>query len=104
MPKRPTNTTVTITVDGDHSFTFRSGDITARIARQVRQATGMSLMKAMRLLGEEPDLDVLAAVCYAGALQTNPSYPFDEIEQLITYDADYDASIDDVEEGDDPEE
>ena len=48
---------------GERSFVFRPGEITARISRQVRAATGgIGILKALTALDSEPDLDILAAI------------------------------------------
>lgn len=77
---------ITINV-GDQTFVFRPGEITARISRQVRAAThGLGILKALSTLDTEPDLDILAAICYAAQLQTDPDRAdYDKIEESFTY-------------------
>ena len=72
---------------GDQTFIFRPGEITARISRQVRGATGgLGILKALSTLETEPDLDILAAICYAAQLQTDPgTADYDKIEASFTY-------------------
>ena len=79
---------VTIGVDGE-PFEFRPGEINGRIVRMVRAATGLSVARALQTLADDPDVDVLAAVVFAAALQADPTADFDRIEGICTYDAEY---------------
>lgn len=78
------STAVIITVDGK-AYEFRPGDVTGKIARLVRHATGMSLSKAMQQLVDDADLDNLAVVMYAASLQAGSPESFEEIEESISY-------------------
>lgn len=93
MNKPASPMVITITIDENTSFELRPDEITATISRKVREATGISLRKAMELLSSDPDLDVFAAICYAAALQTNPNYPFDDIEAKLTYDTSLEVDV-----------
>ncbi len=72
---------------GEQTFVFRPAEVTARISRQVRGATGgLGILKALSTLETEPDLDILAAICYAAQLQTDPDKAdYDKIEASFTY-------------------
>lgn len=71
---------------GGKSYIFRPSEITPRIARRVRQETGMALMTAISALSDSPDLDVLSVICYAAALQTDPdSASLDDIDESFNY-------------------
>lgn len=47
-----------VTVDGD-VFEVRLGDVTPALAAEVRKNTGMSFMKLMQTLSDDPDIDLL---------------------------------------------
>lgn len=87
---------VTITVDGT-AYTFYPERITAEIARQVRQASGMSVLRAVQSFESDPDIDVVAVVCYAAALQQNMKVEFASIEQSLSYGSEItvDAGVED---------
>lgn len=89
---------VTITVDGT-DYTFYPERVTAEIARQVRQAAGMSVLRAVQSFESDPDIDVVAVVCYAAALQQNQKADFATIEQTLTYGSE--ITVDAGVEGDD---
>lgn len=92
MPKPPEPTpSVTLNVPGkddgdDHVFVFRPGDVTPKIARRIRSETGMSILQAQRLLETDPDLDVLATICFAARLIETGTAVLADIEELLDYD------------------
>lgn len=51
---------IRMTLDGQ-AYEARMGDMTASLARELRAGTGMSFMTLMSTLGDDPDLDVVAA-------------------------------------------
>lgn len=87
----------TIVVDG-RRYEFRPDRITGTITGRVRAATGLSLARAAQTLIDDPDIDVLAAVCYAAALQTDRTVTYEQVADSITY-----QSAVTVEIGDDPD-
>ena len=89
---------------GEQTFVFRPGEVTARISRQVRAATGgLGILKALTALDSEPDLDILAAICYAAQLQTDPDKAdYDTLEKSFTYADEITMEVDD-EDDDSPE-
>lgn len=101
-PSNPSNPPNVVIRVGDTFYNFRPGEITARIARRVRQETGMSLVRAQELLAEQPDLDVFATVCFAAALQTDPARAsLDEIDEQLSYVSEIEVTVQDAGEGDD---
>ena len=88
---------------GDTKFIFRPGEITPKISRRVRTETGMGLLQALTMLGTEPDIDILAAICFAAAIQTDPdNADLAKIDEAFNYTSDVTLDIVD-EEDDDPE-
>ena len=46
----------------------------------------MGLVKALTLMNEEPDLDVLATICFAADLQTDPdNADLEVIDEAFSY-------------------
>ena len=88
---------------GEQTFVFRPAEVTARIARQVRVATGgLGVLGALSALETEPDLDILAAICYAAQLQTDPDgADYAKIEASFTYADEVIMEIEDEDKDDD---
>lgn len=76
--------TIVLTV-GDETYRFRWDEITASVSRRVRAATGMSLFETLNLLEGDIDIDVVAAVVFAAALQAGDTVTLAEIEGKIGY-------------------
>lgn len=93
-------TSITLKVDGER-YTFYPERVTAKIARLVRQASGMSIAQASVGFSESPDIDALAVIVYAAALQAGRDVSFTEIEENITYGSA--LEVETSEEVDDPE-
>lgn len=99
MPKYEGPEQVKITAEGK-SYIFRPGEITPRIARKVRQTTGMALMKALQDMAETGDIDALSVVMYAAELQTDPSAAdFEAIEDSFSYTSEIEVEFPTEEDG-----
>jgi len=88
MAKAQIDTSVIVIVVDGTKYELRPGALTGKIVRKVRETTGRSLQSAMNDLAEDPDLDSLAIVCYAAALQSRGKADFDKIESSISYSSD----------------
>lgn len=75
---------VVITVD-DVDYRFYPERITGLVAGKVRAATSRSVQSAVQALADDPDLDVLAVLCFAAALQTDPTASYETIAGSISY-------------------
>ena len=94
---------VIITIDGK-KYRYRPGSVTSKIARRVRQHTGSGLINALTAMTETPDIDMLATICYAAALQTDfDTANLDEIDDSLSYDAEIEIEFPDNDDDDDPE-
>lgn len=104
--KTPTYTgpeVMEIGIDG-RTFRFRPNEITAKVARRVRQDAGMSIQKAMSLLDTDADIDVLATIAFAGAVQSDPkTADIDDIDNLLSYGSDVTLEFPEEEEASSPE-
>lgn len=69
---------VKITFDGQE-YVVKAGDITAQIARQFRREVGMSFMKVIEELQEDPDIDSVAAVVWLARLIGGEDVTLDEV-------------------------
>ena len=93
----------------ERAFRLRPGEVTARIARLVRIATdGVSAMKILSMLETDPDIDLIAGLCFIAELQTNPdTADYKKLEDWITYESvfslDEDNNDEDDEDDNDPE-
>ena len=93
----------------ERAFRLRPGEVTARIARLVRIATdGISAMKILSMLETDPDIDLIAGLCFIAELQTNPdTADYKKLEDWITYESvfslDEDNNDEDDEDDNDPE-
>ena len=88
---------------GDTKYIFRPGEITPKISRKVRSETGMGLLQALTMLGSEPDIDILAAICFAAALQTDfNKADLADIDEAFNYTTDVTLDVTN-EEDEDPE-
>ena len=90
----------------ERAFRLRPGEVTARIARLVRIATeGVSAMKVLSMLETDPDIDLIAGLCFIAELQTNPdTADYKKLEEWITYESVFSVDEDDEDEGDDDQE
>ena len=85
-------------------YRYRPGAVTSKNARRVRQHTGSGLINALTAMTETPDIDMLATICYAAALQTDfNTASLDEIDEAFSYDADIEIEFPDSDDDDDPE-
>ena len=85
-------------------YRYRPGAVTSKIARRVRQQTGGGLLDALTALSETPDIDMLATICYAAALQTDfNTASLDEIDEAFSYDAEIELEFPGSDDDDDPE-
>lgn len=92
-----------ITVESE-TFVFRPSEVTAKIARKVRQATGLSIMRCQAMLVDEneSDIDILSTVLYAAALQTSPDRAdLDRIDDMLTYAAEVTVEYNELDPGGD---
>jgi hypothetical protein len=72
-------------VVGDDEYEFRPQDMTPKIARRVRLDTGMSAAAAHREMGQDPDIDVVAVLCYAAALQSGANPNWDKFSEGLSW-------------------
>lgn len=109
MPKKipkPAERVLRLTIsypDRSRTVEFRPAEMTPKISRKVRQETGVSVAKAMVLVETDPDLDLIAAIVYAGALQADMTADLEELEEWVTYDAEYEVDFGAETETSDPE-
>lgn len=76
------DTGVRVTLDGE-TFEVRLGDMTAPLARGLRQATGLSWMRLMRELASDPDIDSLSALVWLARRIRGEQVAFDDVQ--VTY-------------------
>lgn len=81
------DTTITIKIDGE-SYTVRPSEVTAKMAGQLRKQSGMSVRSVMVAAGDDPDLDVVAALVWLARRQRGEKVTWDEVAEAITYDSD----------------
>lgn len=72
------DTGVRLTIDGE-VFEARVGDVTSVIARELRQASGMSFMKLINTVGEDPDIDVVSAFVWVARRIKGEQVAFDDV-------------------------
>lgn len=72
-------------VVGDDEYEFRPDDMTPKVARRVREDTGMSAAAAHRQLSTDPDIDVVAVLCYAAALQSDVDVDWDKFSDGLSW-------------------
>lgn len=65
---------------------YLRGRNTARIVRDVRQMTGMSVNHAEQLITSDPDVDVMATLLCAAMLQSGVRPDFEDLLDRITGD------------------
>lgn len=90
------NTTLTIKVDGQPTYTLRFNDLSAVDAAACRRETGLSLAGVMQAGMKDPDLDVIAAIAWLARRQAGDDVPFEEVAAEFTYDRDYEQSDDEA--------
>lgn len=72
-------TVLHLSFDGK-SYPYERGNNTARLVRQVRQVTGVSILEAERALnGDGADIDVALVLYYAAALQAGEDPNFEAL-------------------------
>lgn len=76
--------TLMLSFDGDE-YPFVYGRCTARILRDVRRVTGMTVPKALELFGSEPDIDVIVTLYMAAAMQSGVTPDFDSLLDAVSY-------------------
>ena len=69
---------------GDNEYTLRIGQVTGRQRMKVREATGVSLMTALAQLSTSPDLDTVAVLYYAAAIQAGADPNWNTIIDSVT--------------------
>lgn len=79
----PVNTLM-LSFDGDE-YPFVYGRCTARILRDVRKATGMTVPRAMELLGTEPDIDAVVTLFVAAAMQAGATLDVERLFDEVSY-------------------
>ena len=72
---------------GDHTYTLRVSQVTGRQRMKVRSVTGVSLMEALAQLGTQPDLDTVAVLYYAAAIQSGEDPNWNTIIDSVTPEA-----------------
>ena len=71
---------------GDHKYVLRPSQLTVRQRLQIRDVTGMSVPKAMGLLSKDADVDVVAVLYYAAAIQGGDDPNWNTILDSVTAD------------------
>jgi hypothetical protein len=71
---------------GDNTYTLRVGQVTGRHRMKVRSVTGVSLMESLAQLGTQPDLDTVAVLYYAAAVQAGDDPNWNTIIDSVTPD------------------
>lgn len=71
---------------GDHQYTLRPGRLTVRQISHVRKVTGQSPTSAMAELANDPDLDVVAVLYFAAAVQAGEDPNWNTIIDSATRD------------------
>lgn len=69
---------VRITLDGE-SYTLRIGDVTPAMARELRRETGHSFMALVNLLGDDPDIDVIAEAVWVARRMAGDEVALDDV-------------------------
>lgn len=96
-------TTITIKVD-DETYTVRPSELNAKLAGQLRKESSMSVRSVMVAAGEDPDLDVIAALVWLARRQRGEDVSWDEVAEAISYDSDFGATDEpEPEDADSPE-
>lgn len=95
-----------LTIDGE-VYEARVGDVTAEIARELRQHTGKGFMHLVRTTAEDPDIDVISAFVWVARRVVGEEVAFEDVS--ISYAAmlgdDFEVSLPGAEDtdGDHPE-
>lgn len=89
-------------------YTVRVGDVSPRLARELRRETGYSFNRLFELLEEDPDVDLIAAFIWLARRVAGEQVTLDEVEAAIGYQGvlaeGFDLSVAGAAEaGDDPE-
>ena len=89
---KPKDPSVTVIVDGT-KHTARIGEVTARMASEIRRETGMSSRALFAAAGDDPDLDIVAALVWIARRQNGePSIAFGDVLDEIGYDSEIEAA------------
>lgn len=71
---------------GDHTYLLRPGQLTGRQIAQVRKITGQSPTAALAELANDPDLDIVAVLYYAAAVQAGDDPNWNTVIDSVTRD------------------
>lgn len=63
-------------------YTVHVDEVSASMTREFRAATGMSVAKAMELLGTEPDVDVWQCLCFLARRQAGEDITLDDVDDF----------------------
>jgi hypothetical protein len=69
---------VKLTLDGEE-YVLRVGDVTPALAREVRNVTGHSFMRLISMLGEDPDIDVIAEAIWVARRVRGDEVDLDDV-------------------------
>ena len=95
-----------ITIDGEVHI-VRDGDVTPQVARELREASGMSYVRLIQTIRRDPDIDVLSAFVWLARRIQGEYVALDDV--VVTYDAILEDGFDisqpgaEVVDGNDPE-
>lgn len=70
---------VRVVIDGDE-FVVRVGDVTPALAAELRRHAGMSFMKLMNSLSDDPDVDLLTAFEWLARRVRGEDVAFEDVE------------------------
>lgn len=89
---------------GDDVHEVRIGDITPRLAREVRRETGLSVMQLLEEVGEAPDIDTVASLVWVARRLKGEVVDLDSVLDYGTLlSDDFDIAIAGPEDDDSPE-
>ena len=88
--KNTADVVVSLTVDGN-TYEIRPSEIDGRLAMQIRRATGASLRSLLEIAGDDPDIDVIAALVWVARRQSGEDVEFDDVAATITYGSEIEA-------------
>lgn len=76
---------IRITIEGV-VYEVRSGDLTARDARELRRQVGMTFPTLLESLGADPDIDLIAALVWLSRRINGEQVAYDDIADEMGYD------------------
>lgn len=90
---------------GDDVHEVRIGDITPRLAREVRKATGSSVMQLLEEVENAPDIDTIATLIWVSQRIKGIDIELDDVEfdYSVMLGEDFDVSVAEPEVTDSPE-